>query len=257
MPQDFTTPCSSAVATLQDDGRVLINGNYVAKAEYLSAVGAYSGEPASPRGVAQYADLIWKYSNQYGVPAALMAGIMAQESHGQLNAMNYGDNPHGAGLMQVTMTAAKQGYTDYDIAHDAEVAIMLGISWFHQTCWLPHSGNYVAAVASYNAGNVHCGTLSGHTPNEWNLKTYGDYVTPVLEFQNGFIDSGTFDPQNNPQNAPPSGGGYTPPDGSGGGGGPQDIVQAAPASSGGLWLGVLAMGALFAGAFYFGGGRVR
>ena len=203
MSQDFTSGCSSAVASLQDDGRVLVNGVYTATPFFDSAVGAYTGEAPSPRDYQALAASIWQHSNDNGLPAALMAGIFAQESHFQENAMNYGDNPHGAGVSQVTALGAKQGYSDYDIAHDADLAIRLGCEWFRSTCWDPWGGNYVKAAASYNAGGPHCGTLSGHQPNIWNLKTFGDYVTPVLHFNNYAIDIGTFDPQNNPANAPP------------------------------------------------------
>ena len=146
---------------------------------------------AMPKGVAQWAPLINQSAYRHGVPPALIAGHMSQESGGNANAVA---PDGGLGLMQLMPQTARTLYGDPDITQAMimrpEINIDLGATYIAQNL-RRYGSNVVNAIAAYNAGSAHCGTWSGN-PNGsvWGLVEAPGYTSSVIAFTNAALDAG-------------------------------------------------------------------
>ena len=127
----------------------------------------------------QYASLINKYAKQYNVPAALIAGIIKQESNFNPNAQS---GVGATGLMQL-MPATARGL-GVSNSRDPEQNIMGGAKYISQMLKM-FGGDLEKALRAYNAGpgNVQNGKA-------YQFKETNDYVKKVMANYNAFKKSG-------------------------------------------------------------------
>lgn len=265
MADTFTSGCGGPSIIWRDDGYIEIIGRGVPK-NPLPKDGApgwaqtLSGMQKSPQGLEQWKDLIWKHalrtydqSSNSMVPAAYIAAIIAVESRGQANAINFGDTPHGAGLMQITDASLRKGLSDEQLI-DPDTNIQIGTDYLLHL-FNTYGGNLIRVAAAYNNGSASCGAHGQCDPNEWNLKTYcppcdpnrkpktfcppedvttPNYVGTVLSMYNSAMDHG-FGPGDAPVVAP-----STP---------PIAVASAVGNSAGALVIGAVAIG-IFVATLY-------
>lgn len=168
------------------------------------------------REVETWRDLIFAASDTYGVPAHWIAGIMAFESGGRVQALS----PAGAiGLMELLLgTAAAMAKeegrpvpTRADVAEPA-LNIALGTRYL-RNCLDRNNGELPLAAVAYNAGSARCGAgcaVRDKTtkkcalpcpPNEWGLvmdcamSKSGEWATSnyprrVIEYANSALEHG-------------------------------------------------------------------
>lgn len=228
-------------ARLLDDGHVEIDG--------LGAV-----TTPMPKAVAQWAPLVLKYAAQYEVPPTFVAGILTVESSGISIACNSeggqrktcDDEPDfrwsvkkqqwvpvnkGVGLMQLTDPGVKEGHPNSELLSNPDLNIQLGTKYFAKH-WKRYDGDFVKAIAAYNAGSWRC--WNDQTPadlkkNPWGAAMWGDYVTNVIKRINGCVDTGLFTPIGPP---PPSPVGCPPGQHQENGGCVPDVLTAPPCPEG-------------------------
>lgn len=151
-----------------------------------------------PRAVEQWHDLIFSASDHFGVPANWIAGVVARESTGNVNATGSSGE---IGLMQLMPATAKwlaklEGLPEpgpEEIRKPA-VNIQLGTRYLRDLL-SKYNGQLPLASAAYNAGSVRCGVS-----NEWGMKMHASYVMDVIEYANSALEHG-FDP--NSKGPPP------------------------------------------------------
>lgn len=163
------------------------------------------GYDKGSEGLEQWKDLIWKHAIRTQLPAAWIAAFIAAESRGQYNAINFGDNPHGVGLTQITSAGLRRGLTDEELL-DPDLNIEIGSDFLLKIA-INNGGNPLRAAASYNAGGAYCGAYGQCLPNRWNLKTNcppgstgttPDYVGSIIGLYNAAVDAG-FSPADVPR----------------------------------------------------------
>ena len=163
---------------------------------------------ALPPAVYGWADLINQGAAAYGVPAHLIAGIMAFESGGKSQVSSV----DGAqGLMELLPSTARSlagQHLSLDEIRDPAINVDLGSKFLGQL-WRKYSGNAVKVAYAYNAGSARCGSGrskmpdEGHapcSPNRFGLvadcyslgKGTIDYGGPVLGYANAALASGRF-----------------------------------------------------------------
>lgn len=239
MAKTFDSGCNAGPQIVwRDDGYIEIVGQGVPKIA-LPTNGVqgpfptFSGTARGNQGLEQWKDLVWKHALRTQVPAAFLAAIIAAESKGQANAINFGDNPHGVGLMQITSSGVRAGHSDTELL-DPDLNIQLGSDYLLQLSQR-YDGNPLRVAAAYNAGGAYCGAMGGCAPNRWNLKTWcggslkttPDYPGNIIGFYNAAMDAG-FSPNNVP------GSGDDSPPGSGGNASPIAQASVGGSSIGGL-----------------------
>jgi hypothetical protein len=198
-----------------EDGRIEVEG-----------MGTPTGT-LDPR-VNDWADIIWKYSNQFNLWAHLVAGVVSFESRGVIDALS---PSHACGLMQLLPSTASHvlGYpvTCDQLRSDADLNIRAGTAYLNYLTDR-YNQNPIKIAAAYNAGSARCGcpcktrSVPGDPtspcaeclclPNQWNLVTdcamsgvAVDYPMTVFRLANAAWQ-GVFNPANNPgvQPSPPS-----------------------------------------------------
>ncbi len=191
------------------------------------------GVPFKPIGpyTLGYAPLILKWSNTYGVPPGLVAGIFKLESGGNDGWKKGPSFDGGVGPMQITDAGLKGGHTTAELL-DPDLSLNIGVKYLATLLDKQH-GNIVRAIVSYNAGGAYCGSACfRHSdpsnpkstcsvrciPNQWNLVTYCmrpcdedprncttadssqsiDYIGDVIAWANSATEAlgkGSFSPQ--------------------------------------------------------------
>jgi hypothetical protein len=143
------------------------------------------GRPSKPitEQVKQYQELISQWATVYGIPQAVIAGVVMQESRGDRTAVS---SDGGIGLMQLTAKGVKGGHSDQELIDNPSLNIELG-SKLLNLLWEKYNGNIIHVLTSYNAGSPRCGGK-----NPWNLINTDNYVGSTIDFINGAIDSGYF-----------------------------------------------------------------
>lgn len=222
----FSTDCPNATrrARLLDDGHVEIDGLGIVASKM-------------PDAVKQWVTIVLKYAKQYGVPPQFVAGVICAESGGAQKACNpeggqrktcddapdFLTNPQtgqlvissktgqpipvnkGVGLMQITDPGLKAGHSNSELLNDPDLNVRIGTEYLGKS-WKRYGGNFVKALASYNAGSARCWTAdtkSSLKQNPWGAVMTGDYVSTVIRFTNGCVDSGLFTSSAQPEPPPP------------------------------------------------------
>lgn len=178
---------------LQADGKVEVNGSVPTSSNW-------------PEKVDTYEDLINRASRRHVVPAAWIAGFMAQESRGIPGAYS----PKAAvGLMQMLVSTAKwcsdpafpnrtQGHvgpTGEELT-DPALNIELGTRFLAYLID-KYNDNIVYVAGAYNHGSAECGDevaigdKSCPTPDhQWGLITNCGYVDGIINYTNRAITEG-------------------------------------------------------------------
>jgi hypothetical protein len=177
----------------QSDGKVEVNGSVPTSSNWPEAVDTYQ-------------DLIVKAASKHLVPAAWIAGFMAQESRGVPGAYS----PKAAvGLMQLLVSTAKwcsdpafPGQTPGHVGPTGQELTDPALNIELGTRLLAHladkyNENLVYMAGSYNHGSAECGeqvpvgSKSCPTPDhEWGLITNCGYVDGILSYTNRAIVEG-------------------------------------------------------------------
>lgn len=137
-------------------------------------------------GVKSFESIIKQWAATYGVPDAVVAGVMMTESKGDPKAVNPVDG--GVGLMQLTWPPLKEGHSNQELLDDPSLNVQLGTKLLGKL-WKSYRGNIIHVLTAYNAGGAECKEDSG---DPWNFKDTGNYVGTTLPYINGAVDSGLF-----------------------------------------------------------------
>jgi hypothetical protein len=188
-------------------------------------VGSYFREAVAQRGVGStWEPIIQGAAATYGVPAALIKGIISAESAWDPAAVSPTRSSYG--LMQLNVVA--QAITQAQ-AFDAAFAIPFGARILAGQ--IARRSSTGLALAGYNAGTSRTDAdLANRVAGDVN--GVGTYVQTVLDYATWFS---RFDP--GIVGAPgiaPDGGLVAPPEGGGGGGGPAPAASSGVAPDGGL-----------------------
>lgn len=135
----------------------------------------YTGKTAYENvlaGASQFADIIAKASEKYGVPEKLIAAVMKQESNFNANAVSYAG---ATGLMQLMPGTAR--YLGVIDAKNPEQNIMGGAKYLGQLL-KKFDSNIQLALAAYNAGPGNVSKYGGIPP----FKETKNYVQKVLNY---------------------------------------------------------------------------
>jgi hypothetical protein len=165
MAETFTSGCTDTVLEVGDDGLYYADG---------SLIGTQLRGKLPPR-VLDYAYLIAENAVRYGVPEHFIAGVMAQESRGNPNAVS----PAGAvGLMQ--LMPQYYGGNDNNRLFDPALNVQLGVETLANKA-AKYDGNPLRVLAAYNSGGAHCKA----TPTDrWGLRTDPGYIDGCLGWAN-------------------------------------------------------------------------
>lgn len=169
--------------------------------------------------VKEYQPLISQWAVVYGVPQAVIAGVMMRESMGN-RAIVSADG--GIGLMQLTSAVARGGHSKDELINDVSLNIEMGTKLL-STLWQQYQCNIIHVLTSYNAGSPRC--APGKNP--WNLVNTNNYVGGVIALINGAVDTGLFAEDIYPINA-----GFFPSNGPGA----LHLLTFASSVAAGLWL---------------------
>lgn len=190
----YVDKCNKALwVRYDDDGTVEVNGSTPTASNW-------------PERIDDYHALLLKAASKYIVPAAWIAGFIAQESRGIPPAVS---SAGAVGLMQIMPGTAKwlsdpafpgktpghEGPTRDELS-DPSVNIDLGTKFLAHLMTI-YNDNIVHVAAAYNHGSAECGdqvpvgSESCPTPaNEWGLITNCGYVDGIINFTNRAVREG-------------------------------------------------------------------
>lgn len=179
--QWFSTSCGGPRVRLLENGRYEIEGADTPHLQINDAVKSFQPE-------------IKKWSDYYGVPDQIVAGLVMRESRGNQWAVS---SAGALGLMQLLDPSLRNGYSNDELKDNADLNIKIGTG--HVAYLLKRfKGNIIEALTSYNRGHVECGGS-----NPWNLQNENDFVGGTIKYINGAVSSGYFGPNAAPSQIPP------------------------------------------------------
>lgn len=172
--------------TTREDGAIVTRDTVTGAESVLTLTGANAAELESIE--ARWGDLCRRIGDRHGLPDGWLQAMIFRESHkGDPRSRNPeklpGPEDDGVGLMQITSSALKAGYSDKEL-EDPEINVEIGASYIASLV-KRYGRDFPRISAAYNAGSVHAPFKGAENP--WGMHCTPGHITAEVSALNYYV----------------------------------------------------------------------